>query len=109
MKSGKRIFLREQTMKTVATEIRPEIEYPLQDETITSSHYSFRIGAPAAAESLDVSINQGPWLSCRKSAGYWWYDWSGYDSGEHEIIARTKGKNGRWLLSSPHEFMVKKP
>lgn len=93
-------------MKTVMTEIRPEVEYPQQDEKITSTQYSFRIGAPAGAEGVDVSIDQGPWLACRNSAGFWWYDWSGYDNGEHEIIARIRGRNNRWIVSTPHEFMV---
>lgn len=93
-------------MKTVMAEIRPEIEYPQQDETIISPTYTFRVGAPAGAESVDVSIDQGPWRPCRNAAGYWWHDWYGYDDGEHEIIARTRGGKGRWLMSTPHEFMV---
>ena len=95
-------------MRTVMTDIRPEIEYPQQDETIASPQYAFRIGAPAGAERVDVSIDQGPWLACRDAAGFWWYDWSGYENGEHELIARTPGKNGRWLMSTPNEFMVKR-
>lgn len=93
-------------METAIAEIRPEIEYPMQDEAIASPEYTFRIGAPASAAGVDVSIDQGPWLACRKAAGYWWHDWSGYDDGEHEIIARTRGENGRWRLSMPHEFIV---
>ncbi|MEK7389890.1 MAG: hypothetical protein AAB036_09335 [Elusimicrobiota bacterium] len=96
-------------MKTTVTEGRPGIEYPRRNETITSSHYSFRIGAPAAVENVDVSIDQGAWLACRKAAGHWWFDWSQYADGEHEIIARIRGKNGRWLMSPPHEFIVKIP
>ena len=96
-------------MKNVMTEIRPEIEYPQQGESIVSPTYTFRVGAPAGAESVDVSIDQGPWLACRNAAGYWWYDWSGYEKGEHEIIARTRGPKGRWLMSTPHEFMVAAP
>jgi hypothetical protein len=93
-------------MNTVMAEIRPEIEYPQQGENILSPTYSFRVGAPAGAECVDVSIDQGEWRPCRNAAGYWWYDWSGYDDGEHEIIARTRAPKGRWLLSTPHEFMV---
>jgi hypothetical protein len=93
-------------MDTAMTEIRPEVEYPRQDETIDSPKYVFRIGAPVGAPRVEVSIDQGPWLACRKLAGYWWYDWSGYDDGEHEIVARTRGENERWRLSSPHEFFV---
>lgn len=90
-----------------AVQIRPAVDYPTQDETLVSPQYTFRIAAPESAESVDVSIDQGPWLTCRKAEGFWWYDWSGYENGEHELIARTPGKNGRWLMSTPNEFMVK--
>jgi hypothetical protein len=93
-------------METTIAEIRPEVEFPLQDEPIVSPQYTFRIGVPASAAVVDVSIDQGPWLACRNVAGYWWYDWSGYEDGEHEIIARARGESGRWRLSTPHEFIV---
>ncbi|HAZ09339.1 MAG TPA: hypothetical protein DCZ01_12665 [Elusimicrobia bacterium] len=90
-----------------AAETRPTLDYPRQDETISYLYYTLRVCAPETAESVDISINQGPWLACRKAAGFWWHDWSGYDNGEYEVIARTPGKNGRWLMGIPHEFMVK--
>lgn len=87
---------------------RPAVDFPVQDETILSPQYAFRLAAPETAESVDISIDQGPWLACRKAVGFWWYDWSGYENGEHELIARTPGKSGRWLMSSPVEFMVQR-
>lgn len=93
------------TTKTT-TDIRPEIDYPQLGEKITSRDYSFRLSAPESADEVGVSINQGPWQACRRSVGYWWYDWSGYDYGEHEIIARARAKNGRWLVSKPRNFVV---
>ena len=93
-------------MKTAAADVRPEIEYPQQDETIVSPQYTLRVAAPASVEALDVSIDQGPWLACRKDVGYWWYDWSGFSDGEHEIIARVRGQNGRWRMSAPRELFV---
>ena len=93
-------------MKTQTVEARPEIEYPLNDETIVSSQYTFRVAAPAGVDGVDVSIDQGPWLACRNEVGCWWYDWSGYGDGEHEVIARVRGKGGRWRMSDPHEFHV---
>lgn len=93
-------------MKTEHALTRPQIEYPQPDETVLSLEYTFRIAAPAEAEGVDVSINQGPWLACRKDVGYWWFDWSEYAEGEHEVIARTRGKDGRWRMSQPHEFAV---
>jgi len=93
-------------MNTVTAEIRLEIEYPQTTERIISPYYSFRIGSAGHAESVDVSLDQGPWTACRKVHGFWWYDWSGYKSGEHEIIARAPGPDGRWLLSAPRAFTV---
>ena len=93
-------------MKTAIAEIRPEIEYPQHDEIIVSRGYSLRIAGPAAAEAMDISIDQGPWVACRKEVGYWWYDWSGYADGEHAVIARTHGLNGRWRMSAPREMIV---
>ena len=93
-------------MKTETAEIRPDIEYPQQGESVVSPTYTMRVAAPAAVEALDLSIDQGPWLPCRKDVGYWWYDWSDYADGQHEIIARVRGHNGRWRMSAPREFLV---
>ncbi len=87
-------------------EVRPEIDYPQQNETVGPGTYTFRVGAPQAADEVDVSVDQGPWKPCRSAAGYWWFDWNEYDRGEHEIIARARAKKGRWLVSIPHEFVV---
>ena len=93
-------------MKAETAEMRSEIEYPKQNETIVSPEYTLRIAAPVVVEALDISIDQGPWAACRKEVGFWWYDWSGYTDGEHEIIARTRGLNGRWRMSAPRELLV---
>jgi len=93
-------------MKSAVAETRPEIEYPKMDESIGSREYTLRIAAPEAVDAVDVSIDQGPWLPCRKDVGYWWYDWSGYAEGAHEIIARTRAASGRWRMSIPLEITV---
>ena len=68
--------------------VKASIDYPQEDETITSPHYTFRIKAPLNAEKVEVCVDGAPWQLCRYSSGFWWYDWSGYFSGEHEIVAR---------------------
>ena len=93
-------------MKTVPAEIRPEIEIPRLGETVISPSYTFRVGVAADAESVEISIDHGRWLPCRRVAGYWWHDWSGYDDGRHTVKARARGRDGRWLFSLPHDFMV---
>lgn len=92
-------------MNNVLTQTRPEIDYPQQDEAIEPGHYSFRIAA-SIATSVDISIDKGPWQTCRHSIGYWWYDWTGYDEGPHEAIVRTPEPNGRFLISAPRRFSV---
>jgi len=92
-----------------AAQTRPAVDYPASGETVVSAQYTVRVSAPENAETVDVSIDQGPWLSCRKAEGFWWYDWSGYADGAHAVIARTPGKNGRFLVSAPVGFKVLRP
>lgn len=104
MKSAVKTVL--SSLKRAPAAARPAVDFPAQNETILSSHYTIRLSAPEKTETVDLSINQGPWLACRKAEGFWWYDWSGYGAGTHEVIARTPGKNGRFLMSAPVEFEV---
>jgi hypothetical protein len=94
------------TRHVETAEGRPEIEYPHEEETVVSPTYTVRVAAPASVEALDVSIDQGSWRACRKDVGYWWYDWSGYADGEHDVIARIRGRNGRWRMSAPRRLLV---
>lgn len=96
------------TLKRAPAAARPAIDYPVAGETIVSSHYTFRLSAPETAQSVDVSIDQGPWLACRKAEGFWWCDWSGFGDGAHELIARMPGKNGRYSMSLPVEFKAQR-
>lgn len=82
------------------------VDYPPQGATISSPQYAVRVSAPEDARGVEVSVDQGAWRPCRKAAGHWWYDWSGYDDGEYEIIARLETADGRRMLCEPHEFHV---
>lgn len=68
--------------------VKASIDYPQEDEVITSEHYTFRIKAPLNAEKVEVCIDGSPWQLCRYSSGFWWYDWAGFATGEYEIVAR---------------------
>lgn len=85
---------------------KPIVDYPQAGETIAYPQYTARVAASATATAVDVSIDKGPWQPCRQELGLWWYDWSGYASGDHEIVARTKGRNGRWLISPSNRFKI---
>lgn len=82
------------------------VDFPRQGERITTPQYTLRLSAPEDVAGMDISIDQGDWQPCRKSVGYWWYDWSGYENGEHEIVARVQTGNGKDISCEPHEFFV---
>lgn len=79
---------------------KPTIDYPTESETLPREGYTIRVAAPGA-RMVRVAINQGEWRDCRPSVGYWWYDWSGYADGEHEIVACADFDDGRELVSAP--------
>ncbi|MDP3541026.1 MAG: hypothetical protein Q8T11_01005 [Elusimicrobiota bacterium] len=82
------------------------VEFPRQGETITSSDYTVRVFAPETAQKVGISIDQGPWKSCRCAVGYWWYDWSGFQDGPHQIVVSMGLPDGSRIISEPHEFSV---
>ena len=97
-------------MKTIVkTNGNPVLDYPVQGDTISGRDYTVRISAPEGTKLVEVAVDQGQWKPCRQAAGYWWYDWSGYEAGEHEIVARSNTPEGRTLRSEPHEFLVALP
>jgi len=79
---------------------KPTIDYPTESETLPAAGYTIRVAAPGA-RMVRVAINQGDWRDCRPSVGYWWYDWSGYADGEHELVACAEYDDGREIVSAP--------
>ena len=78
------------------------IDFPQVGEILTSGHYAIRIST-SATEGVEVAIDGKEWKPCRECVGFWWYDWSGYGSGVHTVIARISvGK--RTLKSKPRSF-----
>lgn len=82
------------------------LDYPQEGSEITGTHYSFRIAAPEDAEAVELCINQGPWLACRRSSGYWWFDWTGFDGGPYKAKARLRTADGRLVNTLPRHFRV---
>lgn len=93
-------------MQDISEIEKASIDYPREDELITSPHYTFRIAAPMNAEKVEVCIDGAPWQLCRYSAGHWWYDWTGYYSGEHEIVARLLPFDSRNYILCTRRFTV---
>lgn len=91
-----------------ATIMQPQIDidHPQPDEVLTGSHYSFRIGGSDVLVSVEVSIDRGPWTPCRRACGYWWFDWSGFSAGPHQLVARGQTRDGFSVGSAPRRFTV---
>lgn len=90
----------------------PVIDYPKEGETVSWPDYCIRITAPLARR-VEVSFDQDRWFECRPSGDYWWYDWKGFDPGEHEIVCREERFDGAIVRSDTrHAWVwrfVKKP
>jgi hypothetical protein len=82
------------------------IDYPLHNETITSNDYTFRVTAMPGVKKVEISINGGGWEPCRQSENAFWYDWSGYVSGDHEMIARVQLPSGHHYNTEHRFFSV---
>lgn len=99
-------------MTPVLTKKRPiavklSVDFPQRNETIVSGDYSLRVSAPQDCRKVEVSIDAGPWMECRAAVGHWWYDWSGYADGRHEVVARALTADERWVPSEPRKLLVK--
>ena len=91
--------------------IRPSVRiaYPKADESIFHQCYTFQIGATPDVQAIELCIDQGDWFPCREALGLWWYDWSGYDEGMHEAVARARRQDGTTSVSEARIFVVKSP
>lgn len=70
------------------------IDYPGEDETISSDHYAIRVTAPEGVPFVDVAVDDGPWQACRLAVGHWWWDWTDYAPGPHRVRARLFNDKG---------------
>lgn len=82
------------------------VDYPQHAEAVSSNTYTFRVSAMSGVKSVEVSIDDAGWLPCRKSGDAWWYDWSGYQAGDHEVKARVQQANGHYHTTEPRYFTV---
>jgi hypothetical protein len=82
------------------------VEYPSEGAVIARPSYAFHIAATPGAAGVEVSIDEGDWMPCREAVGLWWYDWSGFENGEHELTARAHMGGGISTRSAPRRFLV---
>jgi hypothetical protein len=76
------------------------IDHPIQNEILAGPHYNVRLGV-GGADLVEISIDKSPWLPCRLTSGYWWYDWSAIAPGKHALVARMRASDGRWFKTPP--------
>lgn len=76
------------------------IDFPTPNETLRGPVYVVRLGV-GGATTVELSIDKGPWLPCRHTSGYWWYDWSAIGAGKHTLVARMRTADGQWYRTPP--------
>ncbi len=94
--------------RAAAVAAKPSVDYPQRNETVVSESYAIRVTVPDGTLGVEVSINDGPWHACRPAAGHWWFDWSGFGEGRHEIVARHALPDGRSVRSESRKIAVRK-
>ncbi|MFI5348916.1 MAG: hypothetical protein ACHQ2Z_05185 [Elusimicrobiota bacterium] len=94
-------------MPAIAVKKKIAIDFPKQHERITSASYTFRLSASVGeGERVLVSVDDGPFSPCRYAEGHWWYDWEGYRSHHHRLIARIEAANGDLVSEAARRFLV---
>ncbi len=82
-----------------------EIDCPSSEERLLPGHYAFRISSSQALVETEISVDRGPWQSCRHACGFWWYDWRARE-GEHQVAARGTTRDGEVVNSHFRRFSV---
>lgn len=75
------------------------IDHPSHGDSIPRCHYAVRISCSAPGRA-ELSINGGPWMSCREAVGFRWFDWNPAESGEHVLAARLLDDSGAVVCES---------
>lgn len=83
-----------QNMETKKLKDQLIIDYPKEGEILNPKHYAVRISASDG--EVELSIDGSDWISCRKSVGYYWFDWYYILPGKHKCLARKKLAEGSY-------------
>lgn len=96
--------------KARATQSRAAVlvEFPAEGEELTGRSYTFRVTTTPDAKAVELALDKGDWRPCREAVGFWWYDWSGFQDGEHEAAARTHVGDAISVNSATRRFTVKR-
>lgn len=82
------------------------VKYPRAGETVKRPSYAVQVEAPPEPVRVELRINDADWLPCREALGLWWFDWSGFEPGEHILVARVMTQDGDVLESVEREILV---
>ena len=94
-------------MPATAVKKKISIDYPKQHERIASDRYTFRLVASLRAdERVLVAVDDAPFQPCRFAEGYWWFDWYGYRSHHHRLVARIVTPDGDVVSETTRRFVV---
>jgi hypothetical protein len=91
--------------KSVAAKPAVKVAYPKPAEKLQPPHYTIQIVAGAAAQRVEVRINDQPWTPCREALGLYWFDWTGLQTGKHTIAARAQHSDGK-VVETPKRTVV---
>jgi hypothetical protein len=97
-------------MSTTALKKKIEIDYPKQNERITSAQYTFRINAPIdGGERVEISVDGDAPQACRSAAGFWWFDWQGEEQRQHRLSAKIVSAAGEVVAEAARRFQFALP
>lgn len=95
---------RHNEMRAVPSRPGVQVQCPAAGEEISGEAYSFHIAAAPGTLGVEISIDEGEWRPCREALGLWWYDWTGFEKGGHQVAARAFVGEGIMASSSPRLF-----
>ncbi|HXS99713.1 MAG TPA: hypothetical protein VN915_03495 [Elusimicrobiota bacterium] len=94
-------------MPATGAKKRISIDFPTHRERITASRYTFRLTAALGpGDRVMVSVDDSPFESCRFDGGHWWFDWVGYRSHHHRLVAKIVSPDGQLVSEAARRFVV---
>ena len=82
------------------------VKYPRAGEKVSRPTYAVQVETSFEPVRVELRINDDAWAPCREALGLWWYDWSGFEPGEHRLVARVTTQDGDLLESIEREILA---
>jgi hypothetical protein len=82
------------------------VKYPRAGEKVSCPSYAVQIEALPDPVRVELRINDSDWIPCREALGLYWYDWAGFEPGNHRLVARVMTQDGDMLESVEREIIV---